>query len=78
LAGTFFIRTGIFCVIYQCVRANAKKYRELAVTLLFKISTVQIIPTISPFDAVDIVKQNMKQVKIVSLYRENTFRFEDR
>jgi len=55
-----------------------EKYRELAVTFLFKISTIQIIPTISPLDAVDIVKQIVKQVKIVSLYREKPFRFKDK
>jgi hypothetical protein len=51
------------------------KYRELARTFHFKTSTIQIIPTISQFDAVDVVKQNMKQVKIVSMYREIFFRF---
>jgi hypothetical protein len=44
-----------------------EKYRELARTFPLKTATIQIIPTISQFDAVDVVKQNMKQVKIVSM-----------
>jgi len=55
-----------------------EKYRELAAKFPFKISTIQIIPTTSPFDAVDVVKQNMKQVKIVSMFREILFRFGDK
>jgi hypothetical protein len=54
------------------------KYRELATTFPFKTSTIQIITTISPFDVVDVVKQNMKQVKSVSMYREIAFSFGDK
>jgi hypothetical protein len=55
-----------------------EKYGELPTTFSFKTSTIHVIPTIYTFGAVDVVKQNMKQVKIVSMYREIFFRFGDK
>jgi len=55
-----------------------EKYPELGVTFLLKTSTIQFIPTISTFDAVCVVKQNMKQVETLSMYKEITFRFGDK